>query len=261
MQKTREEAKQKIIAVKNEASKAVQTIKSNYEVRENILAMNERKAIARRSELFHREVHIGFEIEREAENMIREKSASLERKHESETNNLKDKYHKMTVGYKTIFFFTLFYGIISTILTAWKTESFRFDFVIIFKTIFKGILIALKGIISIAKLAARLGNIISQPKIAGIIHWVILIIVSAGIIIGLGLLIISIGKKYVDFFRQKQADEISVFVGLVILAIIVFLADFIKSMLSINLLLLMILMFVGYTVARGFLEVENNEIK
>ena len=74
IQKTREETQETIIAIKNNESEVVKDKKSNYEARDNILAMNERKAIARRSELFRREVHIGFEIEREAENMIRGKS-------------------------------------------------------------------------------------------------------------------------------------------------------------------------------------------
>ncbi|WP_369122586.1 DUF6040 family protein [Lacrimispora defluvii] len=43
-----------------------------------------------------------------------------------------------------------------------------------------------------------------------------------------------LGKKYIRFFKTKQADEISVFVGLMILTIVVFASDLNKTILSIN---------------------------
>lgn len=87
------------------------------------------------------------------------------------------------------------------------------------------------------------------------------ILVCGGIIGGLGLLIVIMGKRYADFFRIKQADEILVFVGLLTLAIIVFVADFIKSFLSINFILLPIIVFTVYTVVRGIIQTENKKVK
>lgn len=56
-------------------------------------------------------------------------------------------------------------------------------------------------------------------------------------------------------------DEISVYVGLLIFAFIMFAAEIIKSIVSINLIVVAIVMFVSYTVARGIIQSENKEIK
>lgn len=51
------------------------------------------------------------------------------------------------------------------------------------------------------------------------------------------------------------------YVGLFVLALIVFVADIIKSILSINLFLVALLIYVGYTVVRGIIQTENMEAK
>jgi hypothetical protein len=67
------------------------------------------------------------------------------------------------------------------------------------------------------------------------------------------------GRKSVCFFIEKQADEISLFAGMMDLAVIVFLADMIKILLPVNLFILWILIFVVFVIARGFYQVSCNE--
>lgn len=52
-----------------------------------------------------------------------------------------------------------------------------------------------------------------------------------------------------------------VYVGLLIFALTMFAADFIKSIVSINLIAAAIMMFFGYSVIRGIIQAENEEIK
>lgn len=108
---------------------------------------------------------------------------------------------------------------------------------------------------------AQLGDMIPNATASLIVHWGLLIIVCVAIIGGLGAAVVVLGKKYVGFFRKRQADAISMYVGLFILAITVFMADIIKSILSINLFLMAFLSFIGYTVVRGVIQAENTEAK
>lgn len=102
---------------------------------------------------------------------------------------------------------------------------------------------------------------IPQEIIGTIVYWILVVAVYGVIIDGIGWLIFILGRKYVKFFKDKQADEISVFVGIMALAITIFMDDTMKSILSINLICLMIIVFLGYTVARGVAQAENTVAK
>ena len=167
----------------------------------------------------------------------------------------------MVAGYRGIVFFTLFYSIITTVITATNTDALVKDFQAFYKTIYRGIAILVGWISVAANFVAKLGDMIPQAIVSAIVHWLLVGIVYAVIGGAIGWLLFLLGKKYVGFFKEKQADEISVFVVLITLAITVFMADWIKSILSINLIGLMLLLFVGYTVIRGIVQAENTEAK
>lgn len=194
-------------------------------------------------------------------NQYHNKCRSLESEYEYKDYELERKYSNMTVGYKGVVFFILFYSILTTIITAWKTEVFAMDFMTFFSTIFKGMVTMKDWIWTIATFVAKLGDMIPYDTFSAVVHWILVIVVVAGVSVGLGILVLLICKKYYGYFRKKQADEISVFVALITLIIVVFLADQIKSILSINLFGLMVLVFVLYTIIRRLLQVENKEAK
>ena len=58
---------------------------------------------------------------------------------------------------------------------------------------------------------------------------------------------------------RKQADEISLFIGIVDLAVAVSMADEIKMLIPCNLILVMLTVFVAYTVIRGIIQTEYKE--
>lgn len=97
--------------------------------------------------------------------------------------------------------------------------------------------------------------------VSNVVHWILVVIVSEGIVGGAGVMIFIMGKKYVKYFKNEQMDEISVYVGLLIFALTMFAADFIKSIVSINLIAAAIMMFFGYSVIKGIIQAENEEIK
>jgi len=108
-------------------------------------------------------------------------------------------------------------------------------------------------VILAANKAALLGDIIPQSIVAGIVHWLIFIIVAV-LLGGIPLVLLFIGGvtlygKYSDDF----ADAVSLWVALISLAVVVFFADTLVA-LPINLVLLLILSHAVYIAARWFRE-------
>ena len=143
------------------------------------------------------------------------------------------KYNNMKMAYRGMVLFTLFYSIITTIITACKTEVLVTDFFSFITVIKNGIIVMGGWISSIATLFGRLGYMIPHEELALIIHWVLVAVVYTTVIGGTGWLIFILGRTYIKFFKDKQADEIYGFVGGKILAIMIFMADIIKSIQSI----------------------------
>lgn len=270
--KAREEAEATVEAVKEKAKKDVEEAMENYNEKVEFLVHRENIIINLESKITEKESNLNKEITTKAASMIANQISNLERDYKNKTYrmergyndkfaSLKNKYRNMIFSYKGMVFFTLFYGIFSTIITAWKTEVFRSDIIEFFQTSYSLILNIIGWINSIATFASKLGNLIPQSILAIVVHWVIVVAVYIVIFIAFGWLVFRIGKKYLCFFKKKQADEISVFVGLMIIAIIVFAADFIVSIVSINLVGMMLVLFVVYTVIRGVYQAENKEAK
>lgn len=193
-------------------------------------------------------------------------AASNQRKELAEAFSIKNQklqrmYDAMMAGYKGMFRFTLFYAIITTIIMAIRTEVIRIDFVGFIYMIGNGIMTVFEWSKIAGLFVAQLGDMIPNATASLIVHWILLIIVCVAIIGGLGASIVLIGKKYMCFFRKRQADAISVYVGLFVLAVIVFMADIIKSILSINIFLVVIICFMGYTIVKGIIQAENTETK
>ena len=237
----------------------------------------------REQAVLFRENNINTEINTKAEKLVKDKISSLQMKHDNkkfalerqyENDNssmlhqhkkkmseLNSKYQAMVAGYRGMVYFTLFYSILTTIITAWKTDVFAKDVIAFIMAIKDDVTAMGEWISAAASFVARLGDMIPQEVVATTVHWILVVGVYGALIGVIGWLIFVLGKKYARFFKDKQADEISVFVGLITLAMGVFTSDLIKSILSINLVGLMIVMFVGYTVVRGIIQAENVEVK
>ena len=86
----------------------------------------------------------------------------------------------------------------------------------------------------------------------------------AGIVfmaVAYGLLVFFATRAYAQFFKDKQADEITGWAVLMDTAMVVFLADEIRSILSINLVLLFLLIFASYSLIRAILQAENTQVR
>ena len=269
---TKEEAGAKVEVAKKMAQEDINSIRNDYAVK--VSGLNERQdAVGRRETLVStRENNLNAEIRNKATNMVRAEIdalasvASNQRKqlqeaYATKNNKLQRKYKQLKAGYRGVVFVNLFYSIITTILTAIKTEVIGNDFKAFIKAICGAIQTLFLWSIDAGTFVAKLGDMIPNMVVGNIVHWMLLVIVSVGIVGGAGVLIFIVAKKYVKYFKEKQMDEISVYVGLLIFAFILFVADFIKSIVSINLIVVAIVIFVGYTVVRGIIQSENTEVK
>ena len=250
-EKLERQNKELIISVQNgrqEAEAMVSAVKVEYGRLEQKLHRQELAVMERERQVSAAEKRMNKAIEQRASDMIRDRIKKLH-----------SHYDKMRRAYSAMVFFTMFYGIAVTLLTAIQTDVLVKDTMMFFVMLGRCITNIWAWITALADMTASVGNLITQPFIGAVVYWTIWMIITALLTGIVGGLIFVAGRKSVCFFIEKQADEISVFAGLMDLAVIVFLADMIKSLLPINLFILCILIFVVFVIARGFYKVSCNE--
>lgn len=119
------------------------------------------------------------------------------------TNKLQRQYKQMKAGYRGVVVFTLFYSIITTLLTAIKTAVIGNDFKAFVHAIISAIQTLFSWSLDAGSFVAKLGDMIPYTLVANVIHWILLLIVGAVIVGGAGVLILIAGRKYVKFFKAK----------------------------------------------------------
>ena len=247
---TKRKAETMVSACKEQAGRDVETVKAEYNKKEAGLADREQAAFRREKRVSEREKDIRKEIDKKAEKIT---SESL-KKHQSEFN-------KLRTGYQAFVFFTLLYGILITVLSMCKTDVFVNDFISLMHYAGSGLNLAWGFVGILGEIAASVGNMIPQAVIAMIVHWVLWGIFTVVFIAVFGFMLFITGSLYIDILLRKQADEISIFIGIVDLAVVVSLADEIKMLIPCNLIIVMLVVFVAYTMIRGIIQMEDKETR
>ena len=258
---TKEKAEAEVMSVKENARLQITAAQQKADAFIESLESRGSKVANRETTVKCREQSLDAEIDQEANRRIKKKIELMEKNLLKKESSLETKYRKMTAGYQTMVFGALLYGIMVTVIAACLSETFTTDFQEFAYAIGSGITNMIKAAISAGAYVARLGDMMPQPVVAGIFHWVLQVVVTA-VLIGLaGLGVAFAMKKYFDFFKKKQADEFSVTAALIILAIGVFLADTIKMAFMINIQELMLLIWSLYSFSRGILQMKNKETR
>ena len=78
------------------------------------------------------------------------------------------------------------------------------------------------------KNVAQVSNGISNPVVAGIIYWMIRILISGGCLVGVGILSAFIEIKIAGLYKKYCWDMITIMVILVSMAIAIYFADWIE---------------------------------
>ena len=101
---------------------------------------------------------------------------------------------------------------------------------------------------------AQISNGISNPVVAGIINWLIRILICGGCLVGVGILLAFIEIKIAGLYKKYCWDMITIMVILVSMAIAIYFADWIRTILPVNLLFLLLLVQVIYVVIRWYVK-------
>ena len=167
---------------------------------------------------------------------------------------LEKKYKNMTTGYESIMFLLAWYSTSITLFAAILSPAFLNDSITFFGTIGKGIVSLLQEFVTGADSFGQLSNGISNSIISGIVYWLIVAIVMGILFIITGFLIIGIGYQVGKIYRKYCWDIISIMMAIMSTAIVIYFDEWIKSVIPINLIVLLLLVHVVYIGIRCYVK-------
>ena len=167
---------------------------------------------------------------------------------------LEKKYKNMTTGYESILFLLTWYSIATTLFAAILSTAFINDSITFFVTIGKGIVSLLQEFVTGADSFGQLSNGISNSIISEILYWLIAAIIMGILFLITGFLIIGIGYQVGKIYRKYCWDILSIMVIMISTAIVVYFGEWIKSVISINLIALLLLVHVIYIGIRCYVK-------
>jgi len=100
----------------------------------------------------------------------------------------------------------------------------------------------------------QLSSGIPNSILSGIMYWLIASVVMGILFVITGLLIIGIGYQIGKIYRKYCWDIISIMVAIMSTAIAIYFGDWIKSIISINLITLLLLVHVVYIGIRCYVK-------
>ena len=167
---------------------------------------------------------------------------------------LEKKYKQMTTGYESLMFLLAWYSIATTLFTAILSPVFLNDCITFFGTIGKGVINLFREFVTGADSFGQLSNGISNSIVSGIVYWLIAAIVMGILFIITGFLIIGIGYQVGKIYRKYCWDIISIMVAIMSTAIVIYFGEWIKSVIPINLIVLLLLVYVVYIGIRCYVK-------
>ena len=167
---------------------------------------------------------------------------------------LEKKYKNMTAGYKILMFLLAWYSIATTLFTAILSPVFLNDCITFFGTIGKGMVSLFQEFVTGADSFGQLSDGISNSVISGIVYWLIAAIVMGILFIITGLIIVWLGYQVGKIYWKYCWDIISIMVALMSIAIAIYFGEWIKSVIPINLIVLLLLVHVVYIGIRCYVK-------
>lgn len=176
-------------------------------------------------------------------------------KYDTQREKLEGRYKTKTAMYEALMFLLIWYSVSTTLFQMIRSKIFISDCVVFFDTIATFIQNIAGLTILAGKNVAQVSNGISNPVVAGIIYWMIRILISGGCLVGVGILLAFIEIKIAGLYKKYCWDMITIMVILTSVAIVIYFGESIKKVLSVNLLLLFVLSQGAYVGIRCYLKV------
>ena len=173
-------------------------------------------------------------------------------RYDTQREKLAGRYKTKTVMYEALMFLLIWYSVSTTLFQMIRSKIFISDCVVFFDTIATFIQTIAGWIILTGKNVAHISNGISNSVISRIIYWLIRILICGGCLVGAGILVAFIGIKIAGLYKKYCWDIITVLVILISIAIAIYFADWIRTILPVNLLFLLLLVQVIYVGIRWY---------
>ena len=175
-------------------------------------------------------------------------------RYDTQREKLAGRYKAKTAMYEALMFLLIWYSVSTTLFQIILSKIFISDCVVFFDTIATFIQSIAGWIILTGKNVAQISNGISNPVITGIIYWLIRLLICGGCLVGAEILLAFTGIKIAGLYKKYCWDMITIMVILVSMAIAIYFADWIRTILPVNLLFLLLLVQVIYVVIRWYVK-------
>ena len=175
-------------------------------------------------------------------------------RYDTQREKLAGRYKAKTAIYEALMFLLIWYSVSTTLFQMIRSKIFISDCVVFFDTIATFIQTIAGWIILTGKNMAQISNGISNPVVAGIVYWLIRILICGGCLVGAGILVAFIEIKIAGLYKKYCWDMITVMVILISMAITIYFGDSIKTVLPINLLFLLLFVQLVYVGIRWYVK-------
>ena len=175
-------------------------------------------------------------------------------KYDTQREKLEGRYKTKTAMYEALMFLLIWYSVSTTLFQMIRSKIFISDCVVFFDTIATFIQIIAGWIILTGKNMAQISNGISNPVVAGIVYWLIRILICGGCLVGAGILVAFIEIKIAELYKKCCWDMITIMVILISMATAIYFGKWIKTTLPINLLFLLLFVQLVYVGIRWYVK-------
>ena len=175
-------------------------------------------------------------------------------RYDTQREKLAGRYKAKTAIYEALMFLLIWYSVSTTLFQMIRSKIFISDCVVFFDTIATFTQTIAGWVVLTGKNMAQISDRISNPVIAGIVYWLIRILVCGGCLVGAGILLAFIGIKIAGLYKKYCWDMITILVTLISMAIAIYFGDWIKTVLPVTLIFLLLLVQVIYVGIRWYVK-------
>ena len=175
-------------------------------------------------------------------------------RYDTQREKLAGRYKAKTAIYEALMFLLIWYSVSTTLFQMIRSKIFISDCVVFFDTIATFIQTIAGWIILTGKNMAQISNGISNPVVAGIVYWLIRILICGGCLVGAGILVAFIEIKIAELYKKCCWDMITIMVILISMATAIYFGKWIKITLPINLLFLLLFVQLVYVGIRWYVK-------
>ena len=179
-------------------------------------------------------------------------------RYETQKEQLAGQYKAKTVMFQTTLFLLAWYSLTTTLFQAVQSDVFLSDCKSFFHDAASFIQTFIGWTIDAGQSVAQISTKIPNEIIAGIIYWLLMILVVGICVAGTGILAILIEIKVIELNKKNCWDVITLLMILTSAAVIIYFGEVIKKALSINLLFFWLILQGIYLTIRRYISQDTD---